>query len=407
MRIAYLANLFPTPVEPYVVAEIEALRGHGISVIPCSIRRAGALGPDLQAPGGETLYMRKAGPRLSLSALWCCVRELPKLHPFLSRVLIRGGESPGRRLRALAHTYLGVCFAGLLKNRGVQHIHVHHGYFASWIAMVAARILGIRFSMTLHGSDLLLHPTYLDLKLKECSFCVTVSEFNRNVLLRRYACPSNKVAVQRMGVCCAKTPSPRARQAPDRILKMLAVGRLHAVKNHAFLIRGCRLLKDREVPFRCEIAGEGDERRSLERLIHSLSLDGEVTLLGHLSPEQVDARYAETDLVVLTSRSEGIPLVLMEAMALAKPVLAPAITGIPELVSDGKTGFLYREGSLLDFADCVERIATSLPMLEPLCRAARQHVLQHFDRDKNLQAFCDFFIANLAKERNQECQTCA
>ena len=130
-------------------------------------------------------------------------------------------------------------------------------------------------------------------------------------------------------------------QVPRRArLVMLAVGRLHSVKDHAFLVRACRLLKNHDIHFECAIAGDGPERASLEKLIGDLDLQGEVHVLGHLSRQQLDARYAEADLVVLTSRSEGIPLVLMEGMARGKTVLAPAITGIPELVQHGvRTAF--------------------------------------------------------------------
>ena len=98
---------------------------------------------------------------------------------------------------------------------------------------------------------------------------------------------------------------------------------------------------------------------------------------------------------MLTSRSEGIPLVLMEAMARGKPVLAPAITGIPELVLDGKNGFLYRPGSLEDFVARVELIPTTPNPLSATCAAARQHVLQHFNREKNLAAFCNFLLQQI------------
>ena len=125
---------------------------------------------------------------------------------------------------------------------------------------------------------------------------------------------------------------------------MLAVGRLHPVKDHAFLLRACHELKTSGADFACLIAGEGPERPWLEHLIRNLGLEDQVKLLGHLSRQQLDACYELCDLVVLTSRSEGIPLVLMEAMARGKIVLAPAITGIPELVKDGETGFLYRAG---------------------------------------------------------------
>jgi glycosyltransferase involved in cell wall biosynthesis len=143
------------------------------------------------------------------------------------------------------------------------------------------------------------------------------------------------------------------------------------------------------------IAGEGRERKSIEALIRELNLASEVQLVGHLSAQQLDACYAGADLVVLTSRSEGIPLVLMEAMARGKPVLAPAITGIPELVIDGQNGFLYSPGSLEHFVARADVIYESLATFGDLGRAARQQVLLHFNRDKNLEAFCQLFLTRI------------
>jgi colanic acid/amylovoran biosynthesis glycosyltransferase len=326
-----------------------------------------------------------------------CLRRFEALADFVGRVLTQGGESPLRRARALLHTWLGAYYAVLLESRGVEHIHVHHGYFASWIAMVAARLLGVGFSMTLHGSDLLLHRAYLDTKLKNCKFCVTVSEFNRRYILEHYPeVEPDKVVVQRMGV----EPLSQARQFSlaehsTECLIMLAVGRLHPVKDHAFLVQACRQMKDRGIRFLCLIAGEGTERSGLEKLIRDLELQGEVKLLGHIPRRQLDTYYAIADLVVLTSQSEGIPLVLMEAMAHGKTVLAPAITGIPELVIDGKTGFLYHAGSPEDFVTQVEVIRNSQSALRPLQRAARQHVLEHFNRERNLAAFGNLFLARI------------
>jgi len=115
-----------------------------------------------------------------------------------------------------------------------------------------------------------------------------------------------------------------------------------------------------------------------------------------LSRHQLDVCYGAADVVVLTSRSEGIPLVLMEAMARGIPVLAPTITGIPELVLDGKNGFLYRPGSLEDFVARIELVQRSESALGPLGRAARQHVLQYFNREKNLAAFCDLILSHIS-----------
>ncbi len=397
--VAYLANQFPSPVEPYVVEEIQELRKRAVQVVLGSARQpVPNLDGYLQRFAAETLYLQPLRLGLLLRAACLCLCRFRLLSGLARRILLGGHETPGQRFRTVLHTWLGACFALQLRGRGVQHIHVHHGYFASWIAMVAAKLSGISFSMTLHGSDLLLHPAYLDTKLANCKFCVTVSEFNRRYLLQHYpGIDPAKIVLRRMGTS-AHPESVRPAQAdhPPRPLVMLAVGRLHPVKDHAFLVRACRRLKDRNLPFRCWIAGEGPQRAPVERLIRDLDLQEDITLLGHLCRAQLDSFYSACDLVVLTSRSEGLPLVLMEAMAHGKLVLAPAITGIPELVIHGKTGFLYRAKSLDDFVSQVQTISALRPTLGPMRRAAQRHVLEHFNRERNLARFGDALLAHIS-----------
>ena len=402
LTVAYLSNEFPVSVEPYVGLEIQEFRKRGVNVVACSIRRSSGTVGTAPASAGETLYLEPMRMGQLLRAGWLCLRNAMLLGDLFLRPLIRGRESPSRRLRAVLHTWLGAYCALSLQERGITHLHVHHGYFASWVAMVAARLLGINFSMTLHGSDLLLHAAYLDTKLKHCSFCTTISEFNRRYILAHYpdADPA-KVAVCRMGVEAVNRVIPTPRTPPERFV-MLAAGRLHAVKDHAFLIRACKILKERGLEFLCIIAGEGPQRAALERLIRDLRLSGDVRLLGHCSGAELDDLYSMSDVVVLTSRSEGIPLVLMEAMVRGKVVLAPGITGIPELVLDGKTGFLYRPGSLDDFVVKVEMIRHSQSNLLPIRCAARQHVEEHFNQKKNVAAFVDCFLNRL--NRRAECE---
>jgi glycosyltransferase involved in cell wall biosynthesis len=394
--IAYLSNLFPSPVEPYVVDEICELRRRGVTVVSCSARKVPVgLDKRLKPFATGTLYIQPLRTSVLLRAAWLCVAKLPALVGFLRHVLFQGTESLRRRSLALLHTLMGVYYAALLRDRHVDHIHVHHGYFGSWIAMVAARLLNAGFSMTLHGSDLLLDAAFLDLKLKQCSFCVTISEFNRRHILMHYpgAAPE-KILVRRLGV---DDPASKRIYPGERgsVFSLLTVGRLHPVKDHAFLVQACWLLKCRGLRFVCRIAGEGPERRSIEGMIRDFGLRAEVRLLGQLSRDQLDEQYAQADLFLLTSRSEGIPLVLTEAMVRGKPVLAPAITGIPELVIDGKTGFLYQAGSLEDFMARIAFVMNMQSALGPLLQAAREHVLKHFNRETNLAAVCDLFTPYL------------
>src|SRR5947207_6605785 len=213
--------------------------------------------------------------------------------------------------------------------------------------MVAARMLDVGFSITLHGSDLLVSADYLDCKLQNCQFCVTISEFNRNYILDHYAIAPDKVAVHRVGIDLNRWPPVRAQASS--MFTLVSAGRLHPIKNQAFLVLACNSLRNAGVHFRCLIAGEGGEREKLQSLIDEFGLGEEVHLLGHASGVQLARLYSEADVVVLTSRSEGIPVTLMEAMSMERVVLAPAITGIPELVTSGETGLLYQPGSMDDF----------------------------------------------------------
>jgi colanic acid/amylovoran biosynthesis glycosyltransferase len=400
--IAYLANQFPSPVEPYVVDEILALRKTGVEVVPCSAwQPPPSTDPRQSLFARETLCLMSSKWRVMLYGAWLCLCRLPTLWDFLARVLFHGPESPWRRWKALCHTALGAYAAHVLAGRGVHHIHVHHGYFAAWVAMVAARLLGISYSMTLHGSDLLVHDAYLDVKLSRCRTCFTVSEYNRKYILTRFpALTSTRVVVQRLGVTpplASYRQSPPVTPSPCFVL--LSVGRLHWVKNHAFLIKACSLLKERGLDFICLIAGEGPERANLQRQIELSDLKREVKLLGHVSHETLEQLYPIVDLVILTSHSEGIPLTLMEAMVCERVVLAPGITGIPELVIDGETGFLYPAGSITAFVQRVETIHNSFSRLTSIRNSARRHVMTHFNQAANLENFTSTLVSQIPSSR--------
>lgn len=399
MKIAYLTNCFPSAVEPYLIDEITRLRAEGIEVLASSARRGTALPPNLHKWSNETLYLQ--APRFWIvfrSLIRCCI-EHRHLRPFLFRI-VKGEESLARRAKALLHTWLGVYYAVLLQDKEIDHIHVHHGYFSSWIAMVAARLLGISYSMTLHGSDLLVNAAYLDIKLERCSICFTISEYNRAVIFRRYPkIPHEKILLRRLGVDVPELgPAAAGAYKCDHRFVLLVPGRLHVIKGHAFLVTACATLKAFGLDFVCFIAGDGPERKRIERQIRTLDLQREVKLLGHVVHEDLTAIYPFADLVVLTSKSEGIPIVLMEAMAHGCAVLAPNITGIPELVIDGQTGFLYEPGSVSDFVRRAVFVSCSGNALGPLRSAARDHVRAHFNRALNLERFIEMLSANLCTQ---------
>ena len=203
--------------------------------------------------------------------------------------------------------------------------------------------------------------------------------------------------MNRLGVDIAEPASSIGQAVPSNCLVLLAIGRLHPVKNHAFLIDACARLRDRGADVFCLIAGDGPEREALQHQIMSRGLENRVTLLGHVPRQDLDSFFALSDLVVLTSRSEGIPLALMEAMMRGKVVLAPAITGIPELVEHGRTGLLYQPGAMDDFMAQVRQFQGGQHALSEMRLAARAHVLAHFERKTNLEAYAGMFLSRLGK----------
>jgi colanic acid/amylovoran biosynthesis glycosyltransferase len=409
LTVAYLANQFPAAVEPYVGEEIQELRKRGVQIIASSVRRSSAepIAAGSADAAMEIVCLQPVRLPILLRAVGLILWRWKRVAGLLKRVLLRGKESPGHRAKALLHTLLGAYYAIQLQARRVDHIHVHHGYFGSWVGMAAAQLLGVGFSLTLHGSDLLINGVYLDIKLENCQFCVTISEYNRRYILQRLpAIDAEKILVSRLGVDVptrAEFPRTRDLRGTCRTLRLLAVGRLHAVKDHAFLVRACAQLRDHGLDFECAIAGEGPERQRLESLVEQTGLQSRIRLLGNVPKQHMDALYERADVVVLTSRSEGIPLVLMEAMARGKIVLAPAITGIPELVIHGKTGFLYAPGALKDFLARIlfldKRIRgirrgdqNTMARMNWLRHAARVQIFHNFNRRKNLTHFGDQFL---------------
>lgn len=394
MKVAYLCNSFPEPSESYVGDEIEALRGHLVDVTAYSVRHP-------PRPDSKAVYLLPLKFSYGVAATWLLLRRFLRIRDLVVRVL-RGPEPITRRIRSLVHTWLGAYYAATLRNPRPDHIHIHHGYFASWVGMVAALLLDVSFSITLHGSDLLVRADYLDVKLQACKFCFTVSEFNRRCILERYpSVAAGKILAQHLGV----DPSfwkPSERPTHDDSFHIVSVGRLHAVKNHAFLLLACRTLKSAGVNLRGTIAGEGEERPELEQLVSRLELQGEVKLAGHIPRADLPSLYSSADVVVLTSHSEGIPIALMEAMAMECVVIAPAITGIPELVLHGKTGFLYQPGSMEDLLIQLQTVLRGERLLNKIKRAARAHVLHTFNSRTNLARFAKTFLSWMETEPQAE-----
>lgn len=399
MRVAYLVNEFPAVTEPYVSEEVAALLGRGHQVVVLSAFRPGRAAPaDVQTsrvPSGiDVRYLSPVAPfPLVASCLWF-LRHLKVLRPTLRRVLFGGTESARDRAKGLKHVLLGVYCARLLAGYQVDHLHAHHGYFAAFGALVASRILGVGYTLTLHGSDVLLDGLFLDAKVGSSELTFTVSEYNAALLRETYAFPADKIALRRLGVEACDLGNGRA--APTTLL---SAGRLTRVKNQQLLIRAVAELAERGREVRALIVGGGEDEGALRALAHELGVSERAIFLGWLPRPRLLELFRRADICVLTSLSEGLPLVLMEAMAHGAIAVAPKITGIPELIQDGRNGFLYSVDDCRALVAVLSRVLDSSPeRLGAVRAAALQTIRREYDATTNTNRFIER-LARLVEQR--------
>ena len=278
------------------------------------------------------------------------------------------------------------------RQRGVTHLHAHFGTVASTVARIAARLAGITWSMTLHAKDIFMdyaENRNLALKVAEAPAVVTVSDFNRDYLARRFGRSVTRIY---NGIDLAafdwKPPEPDATE-------IVAVGRLVEKKGFHILIDALRILKSEGRPVPCRIIGGGEMRAELAAQIEASALDG-VTLAGPMPQADVIAAMRGAALMACPcvvgddGNRDGMPTVLLEAMALGCPVVATPVTGIPELV-DGATGLLAREGDAASLAQAMARLLDDPALRERQSRAARARIETDYDLTRSAAALRDIF----------------
>jgi glycosyltransferase involved in cell wall biosynthesis len=284
--------------------------------------------------------------------------------------------------------------------RRVPHVHVHFAYGAAEVALFLEALAGLPYSLSIHGSDVLLENPLLEEKLRRARFIVSNCRFHVENLRQRF--PS--LAQQRFYV----VPGGLDLQAPywarpeppgaDLPLRMLHIGRLVPVKAQEVLIQALARLRDQGREFHCRIVGDGPRRAELQALIESLHLQDRIQLLGACFEEEVARLYDWSQVLVLSSRSEGTPMVIMEAMAKARAVIAPRLTAIPEMVAEGRTGYLFRPGDPQDLAHRLARLLDQPQDLVRLGLEGRRQALELFDLYRNARKLMAVFARELSGE---------
>jgi colanic acid/amylovoran biosynthesis glycosyltransferase len=299
---------------------------------------------------------------------------------------VRGNiRSPGFLCRALVTVPLAAAFARDIERLGVEHVHAHYATHPALAAWVIQRLTGLPYSFTAHAHDLYVDRSMLSEKLARARFVVTVSEFNRRLLERAHPLQSHgKVFVVPTGI----DPSsfhPRSRPAGRR-LRAICVASVEPYKGQIYLVEACALVRAAGRDVECVLVGEGPDRKAIERRVAECGLEETVRLEGAQPQQRVSELVATADVFVLPSvvmpsgKMEGLPVAIMEAMAVGTPVIASAISGIPELVVDGVTGLLVPERDPRALARALVRLADDPGLRLRLADAARMQVLGDYDR---------------------------
>jgi len=307
-------------------------------------------------------------------------------------------QAPVSRLRLLAYFGEAGLVAAWEQREGIRHLHVHFGNPAATVALIARRLTGIPFSLTMHGPDIFDDVTInlLGEKFRQASFVRCISHFCRSQSLRLAPMAMwPKFHVVRCGVDMAQLRpiEPVAHEG----LRLLCVGRLVPAKGQHVLLEACRILRERGVGFHLIFIGDGPDRPSLEGMADTLSLNGSVTFRGSCGPAHVREALHEADVMVLPSFAEGIPVVLMEAMACGVPCVSTAVMGIPELVNDESNGLLAPPADAVALADRIQRLALDPGLRRALAREARATVLEYYDVRRNCRQLRDLLASQVAE----------
>lgn len=402
MRVAYVIGTYPLLTTTFIDREIDLLRSWDVDLDVVSIRQPTAmLSADQQDRRATVRYVRPAHARSVIAAqvralasraywstLWELVREP---HP-----------SWRARLRTAGHVAVGAQVAHLLRGRAPDRVHAHFVDRAAVVALTAARLLGVPYSATAHANDIYVDPVLLPLKLSRADFVATCTGFNLSHLRETLGAAADGVElvyhgldVEHYGGATRSSElGPSSDPAPPRLL---AVGQLKEKKGYAVLLDACAaLMRDGRV-FTCTIVGEGPDRADLERRIAELGLESVVELTGALGHDAVMTAYQQASVFVLPCLTtadgdrDGIPNVIIEAMASGLPVVSTRHSGVPEAVDHGVTGLLVAPGDAVELTAALAEVLDDAGLRRRLGTAGYERAADCFDIRTNTKDLYDRF----------------
>ena len=392
INLAYLIGTYPLLTTTFIDREVKTLLEWGVNLQVVSIRRPdGLLSAEQREIQRKVIYLLPVSwPAFVAAHLHFAIFHLPVYMGTLLFLVTRPHPSLKSRLKTFFHFLEGVYAASLLRDHRCDHIHAHFIDRAATVALVVSRLLRITYSVTAHANDIYVHPVLVPEKLSQAKFVATCTRYNYDYLSRLgKGSFSHKIKCIYHGLdTCLNTGGqfPTGEKAI-----VLAVGQLKEKKGFTYLLRACRILKDRGFNLQCQIVGDGNLRTSLEAEIDQLVLKDTVTLCGPLSHQDVILKYRQASVFALPAIQasdgdrDGIPNVILEAMAFELPVVSTNHSAIPEVVEDRVNGLLVPPADAIALADALESLLSDQVYRQRLGQQGRRTVIEKFDLERNLK----------------------
>ena len=403
-KIAYVMSRFPKLSETFILREMIALEeaGWDIKVYPLILEHTEVMHAEVRPWLDKVVHFSWLSGDVLNSNLREFLRN-PILYFMLwCQVLWENLPSPNFLVRAILLFPKTVHMAVDMEKNGITHIHAHYATHPALAAWLICKLKGIPYSITAHAHDIFVNQVMLASKLRDSSFIVTISEFNRRFMIRHVgAWVAEKIYVIHCGID-TRIYSTRARNPVNGLFRVVCIGSLQPYKGMRYLIEACAILKRRNIPIYCTIIGEGEERPALEALIRRSKLDEIVELTGAKPQNEVaqllqDANcYAQPSVITPSGKMEGIPVALMEAMSSRLPVVASNISGIPELVRPSETGYLVNPADANSLADALEHVYCHPDEATKIADAGCELVRDEFEIHRNVAQLAGLLSGKLS-----------
>ena len=404
ISIAYLTSTYPTLSMSFLLREVIELRAMGIRIDVASVNMPDRLAEQLTVEesieAGNTYHLKKHGLKGAIVA-----SEKTLLTNFRGycrgvRMVFRLGRLDLKGLFYHLMYFIEALMVGIwMKQKRLHHVHVHLGSQAATVGLYVRTIFGVGFSITVHGPDEFYDAKgqHLTEKIAAADFICCISFFCRSQLMKFSPYSDwHKLIVSRLGVNTAEFSPKPLRDAPEHF-SILCVGRLVPAKGQHQLIDAVEQLARQGRRVRLHLVGAGPDDVSLRQRVLQFEDPGTVVFEGPVNHDRIRALYDAADLFCIPSFAEGIPIVLMEAMASGIPCVTTQIAGIPELIRTGIDGLLVAPSDLDGLTDALATLMEDQALRDRLSESGRQRICQYYDLRRNVEELAAIFSERLKR----------